>query len=148
MTGICGLPLYKPNAKTASATDAATPCPCSSTRLFTDCCGPIVTGAVAAATAEALMRSRYSAFVRQDAEHLLRSWWPASRPAEIAFAARQRWLGLEIKSSTGGAADDGDGEVEFVARYKINGKAERLHERSQFKKQNGCWFYVTGEQFS
>ena len=96
------------------------------------------------ATAEALMRSRYEAYVRGDVEHLLATWHASTRPdrASLATVPATRWLGLEVKH----AAEDGDTAlVEFVARYKVGGApAVRLHEVSRFVREDGRWFYVDG----
>lgn len=90
------------------------------------------------------MRSRYTAFTRGDAEYLLRSWHPDTRPPELTLDEHQKWLGLRIKNTEAGLATDSEGQVEFVARYRRDGRAHRLHELSQFKKINGLWFYHSG----
>ncbi len=90
------------------------------------------------------MRSRYTAYTRQDKDYLIACWHPTSRPVNISFDDQQRWLGLKIVNTSGGARTDDSGEVEFIARYKINGKAVRLHERSRFVKLDGKWFYIDG----
>ena len=91
------------------------------------------------------MRSRYSAFVEKHEAYLLATWHLRTRPSRVRFDAEQRWLGLSIKSTAGGLPSDDDGEVEYVARYKIAGKGYRLHERSRFKKIEGIWYYLDGE---
>ena len=127
-------------AKAASAV----PCVCCSVRPIQSCCGPILAGERAALTAEALMRSRYAAFVVRDDAYLLRTWHPDTRPAHLDFQPRQRWLGLKIIATTAGTADDEAGTVEFVARHKIDGTGHRLHEVSRFVLVNGGWFYLDG----
>ncbi|MGL6289818.1 MAG: YchJ family protein, partial [Silanimonas sp.] len=101
-------------------------------------------GAPWPATAEALMRSRYEAFVRGDVEHLLATWHPSTRPAPETLAPEPgtRWLGLDVKR----AVEDGDAAtVEFVARFKVGGRpAVRLHEISRFVREDGRWLYVDG----
>jgi SEC-C motif-containing protein len=99
----------------------------------------------AAATAEQLMRSRYTAFVIGDAEYLLETWHPETRPRALQFDSEQRWLGLKVKRTARGLEGDGDGVVEFIARYKIAGRGYRLHEISRFACVDGCWLYVDGE---
>jgi SEC-C motif-containing protein len=98
----------------------------------------------AAGTAEALMRSRYDAFVRGDIEHLLATWHASTRPAAESLAPEPgtRWLGLEVKR----AEEAGDTAiVEFIARFKVGGRpAVRLHEVSRFVREGGRWFYVDG----
>ncbi|MDI9238025.1 YchJ family metal-binding protein [Lysobacter sp. LF1] len=121
-----------------------TDCPCGSRRSYAACCGPLHAGAPAA-DAEALMRSRYSAYVRGDADYLLASWYPDSRPAELDLgdATATRWLGLEVKRHVPVDADHA--AVEFVARYKVGGApAVRLHEVSRFVRESGRWYYLDG----
>jgi SEC-C motif domain protein len=91
------------------------------------------------------MRSRYSAFVEEDEKYLLASWHSETRPSRVRFDPDQRWLGLKIKASSAGLAEDDAGTVEFVARFKIKGKGHRLHEISRFEKIEGCWYYLDGQ---
>lgn len=90
------------------------------------------------------MRSRYSAFVRRLPDYLMATWHPRTRPVDLLLDEEPapKWLGLSIKraESTGDA-----GLVEFVARYKIGGRALQLHETSRFERIDGRWFYVDGE---
>lgn len=122
----------------------ATPCPCGSGKTYTQCCGTFHAG-VAAPDAERLMRSRYSAYVLGREDYLLATWHPDTRPAtlELDVPPRPHWLGLEVKSHA--VADAGRATVEFVARYKCNGRAFRLHETSRFVRAGGRWFYVDGD---
>jgi SEC-C motif-containing protein len=122
-------------------------CPCGSGRLYTSCCGPYLGDQITPVTAQALMRSRYTAYVKQDEAYLLQTWHPSTRPPELALTrqAPVKWLELKILRTQAGEATDDHGEVEFVARYKVNGKALRLHETSQFRKEAGCWYYVRGD---
>jgi SEC-C motif domain protein len=119
-------------------------CPCASGKQYADCCGRFHAGS-AAPTAEALMRSRYSAYVRADEAYLLATWHASTRPAQLDLAADAdtRWLGLAIKRHAATGADQA--VVEFVARYKIGGRAHRLHEVSRFVREDGRWYYVDGE---
>jgi SEC-C motif-containing protein len=119
-------------------------CPCGNKRPFDDCCGPIIAGEREADTAEALMRSRYTAYTLRDLDYLLESWHPASRPATLG-AADAKWIGLDIRDCREGGRNDATGVVEFVARFKIGGRAHRLHEISRFARVDGRWFYVDGE---
>jgi len=93
------------------------------------------------------MRSRYTAFTQQDEAYLLQSWHSSTRPQtlDLTQQAPIKWLGLKIVHTEAGAADDDTGVVEFVARFKVNGKAQRLHETSQFVKEAGRWLYVQGQ---
>ena len=91
------------------------------------------------------MRSHYSAFVACDADYLLASWHPDTRPSRVRFDPDQRWLGLSIKDTVAGLEDDAEGVVEFVARYKVHGRGHRLRERSRFERIEGRWYYLDGE---
>lgn len=91
------------------------------------------------------MRSRYSAFVLQNAPYLLKTWHASTRPPEISFEPQLKWLGLKVVDATVSGGDRA--EVEFIARYRVGGgSAGRLHERSRFVKEQGAWFYVDGDQ--
>ena len=89
------------------------------------------------------MRSRYSAFVLGDVAYLLDSWHPSTRPPLLQLDAGRRWLGLTLRRHVATAADQA--EVEFVARSKLGGRAQRLHETSRFVREHGRWYYVDGE---
>ena len=85
------------------------------------------------------MRSRYSAYVLRLETYLLATWHPDTRPVKLDFDDAAKWLGLEIRKSSD------PNTVEFVARFKINGRAYRLHEISRFIFEEGQWFYVDGK---
>lgn len=87
------------------------------------------------------MRSRYCAFVRLDAGHLLRTWHPRTRPARLDLDPGMRWTGLEILGSTDGSAFHSTGTVTFRASYR----GGSLHERSRFERVDGAWMYVDGD---
>lgn len=120
------------------------PCPCGSAQRYADCCAPLHEGN-AAPTAEALMRSRYSAYVLGLEPYLLATWHAASRPAQLGLAEddQPQWLGLTVRRHEATSADSAI--VEFVARYKTGGRAHRLHETSRFIREDGRWYYVDGE---
>lgn len=120
-------------------------CPCGLGQAYAACCGRYIDRAAVAPTAEALMRSRYSAYVCGDAKYLLHTWHASTRPQAVDAERAVKWLGLEILMTEAGGDGDAQGAVEFVARYKVNGKAYRLHERSRFVKEDGQWFYVDGD---
>lgn len=122
-------------------------CPCGSGDTYGRCCGPCLDAGAHPATAEGLMRSRYTAYVLARAEYLRHTWHASTRPVSLTLAhdASIKWLGLEIKRAQAGGVQDNTGVVEFVARYKVGGKAERLHEVSRFVKQGGLWFYLEGD---
>ncbi len=122
-----------------------TACPCGSALTYPACCGRWHAGPehLQAPTAESLMRSRYSAYVREDAAYLLATWHPATRPVEpLTFEPGLRWLGLEVRHHT--SAGD-TATVTFVARSKLGGRAHRLVETSRFVREGGRWFYREGE---
>ncbi|WBU38780.1 YchJ family protein [Homoserinibacter sp. YIM 151385] len=121
------------------------PCPCGSGDPSASCCGPILEGAPAP-TAERLMRSRFTAFALGDRAHLLRSWHPATRPAELELDAATRWRRLQIVDAVGGGEGDAEGVVEFRASYRDGEGAGLLHERSRFARHEGRWVYLDGEQ--
>ena len=88
------------------------------------------------------MRSRYSAFVLGDVDYLLATWHVSTRPGELTLEPGVRWLGLEVRSQ--GLTGPDTAEVEFVARSRLAGRGNRLHERSRFVREAGRWFYVDG----
>ena len=117
-------------------------CPCGSGKALDACCGRYLNGSAIAPTAEALMRSRYVAYTLNDEAYLRATWDERTLPAErLVHDDPTTWLGLEIKQfiPSGNSAT-----VEFVARYKIGGRAHRLHEISRFVQHDGKWFYVDG----
>lgn len=122
---------------------AADPCPCGSGRAAAACCVRYHAGE-AAPDAQALMRSRYSAYVLRDEAYLLATWHASTRPVRLDLSADTavRWLGLEVRRFDADAPDSA--VVEFVARYKLGGRAHRLHESSRFVREDGRWFYVGG----
>jgi SEC-C motif-containing protein len=93
------------------------------------------------------MRSRYTAFTKRDEKYLSDTWHSSTRPAylDLNDKAPIKWLSLTVVNANGGGEDDAEGTVEFVALFKVNGKAERLHELSRFRKEDGRWYYVDGE---
>ena len=122
-----------------------TACPCGSGGTFGACCGPFIVGRHRPASAEQLMRSRYTAFVRRDVWYLLDTWHPSVRPADLNLDEPVKWLGLRILRVEAGGRDDREGMVEFVARYRVGGDpAGRLREASCFVREAGRWLYLGG----
>jgi len=123
-------------------------CPCANTDArgrplpYQACCQLWHAGALAP-DAERLMRSRYSAFVQGDVAYLLATWHASTRPATLQLEAGANWLGLEIKSRRMTGQDSA--EVEFVARFRVAGRAVRQHELSRFVREHGRWYYVDGD---
>ncbi|WP_317205488.1 YchJ family protein [Janthinobacterium sp.] len=131
-------------------------CPCGGAS-FAACCGPYLDGSAIAPSAEALMRSRYTAYTLRDEAYLRATWHASTCPPEriVGDDESVRWLGLEVKSAlrlrqrkAESASDANSDSVEFVARYKTHGRAHRLHEVSRFLRapsEGGMrWFYVDG----
>jgi len=116
-------------------------CPCGLPQPYDACCGRFHSGAASAPTAELLMRSRYCAFVKGDAQYLLRTWHPRTRPERLDLDPRMRWTGLEILDADGGSAFHTTGTVTFRASYR----GGALHERSRFERVDGAWVYVDGD---
>ena len=117
-------------------------CPCGADAPYAACCGRFLDGDQRPATAEALMRSRYVAYVQRRADYLLRTWHSTTRPEALDFSTDSgHWLGLKVIRVVAGRAEDEHGTVEFVARYKVSGKAHRLHEISRFGLEAGGWVY-------
>lgn len=127
------------------------PCPCG--RLdarrrplaFARCCGRFLADfeRTPAPDAESLMRSRYCAFVLEDADYLLATWHPSRRPPQLGFEPGIKWLGLDVRGAR--QLDASHAEVEFVARSRVGGRAQRLHERSRFVCEDGRWYYLDGD---
>jgi SEC-C motif domain protein len=124
-------------------TPAVDPCPCGNAAGYEACCGRWHDGALRlmAPSAEALMRSRYSAHVFGLEDYLQDTWHPRTRPLSVAPPPPGLWwIGLEVRRHT--VIDEDRATVEFVARSKIGGRAERMHVTSRFERVDGRWFYV------
>ncbi|MCC2318501.1 YchJ family protein [Cellulomonas chengniuliangii] len=119
-------------------------CPCLSGQTYDECCGRFHRGEALAPTAEALMRSRFSAFAVGDVDYLLRTWHPSARPATLELDPDVRWYRLDIVASTAGGPFDADGTVEFRAFYRSADGAGSQHEVSRFVREDGAWLYVAG----
>ncbi len=129
--------------------DDAKRCPCGTGLPYGECCAPIHRGEREAATAEALMRSRYSAFVKSAIDYLVDTHDPdtrksISRAALETFARDTLWLGLEIVGTERGGEGDDTGIVEFIARGVTKGQPFAQRERSRFRRVDGRWYYVDG----
>lgn len=121
-------------------------CPCGTALALPACCGRYHAGPehLRAPDAEALMRSRYSAYVLGLTDYLLATWHPSTRPASIeANSAGLTWLGLQVRGHE--VQDAAHATVDFVARSKQGGRAQRLQEKSRFIFEGGFWFYVDGD---
>jgi len=121
-------------------------CPCGSALACIDCCGRYHAGVLhlQAPDAAALMRSRYSAFVLARHDYLLATWHTSTRPSVLATDPPDlTWLGLDLRRHV--QQDAAHATVEFVARSKLGGRAQRLHEISRFVREGGRWFYLDGQ---
>ncbi|MDH6577409.1 YchJ family metal-binding protein [Kitasatospora sp. MAP5-34] len=119
----------------------ASPCPCGLTASYAACCGRLHQGQATAATAEQLMRSRYSAFAARDEAYLLRSWHPDTRPSQLDFDPGLAWVRLEILAATDGGPFHTEGTVTFRAHYADGGRAGAMEEQSRFVRHEGAWVY-------
>ena len=130
---------------------ASAACPCGlerkpgQPRQLADCCGRYLDNFadLPAPDAPSLMRSRYSAFVLQRADYLRATWHVSTRPPDLEFEVGARWLGLAVLRHQ--VTSPSTAEVEFVARYRVGGRAVRLHETSRFLRENGRWYYLDGQ---
>lgn len=123
-------------------------CPCGSGQGYADCCEPVIRGARKAATAEGLMRSRYSAYAKGEVAHIMASCVKDENIDEGAteeWSKKAEWKGLEIVKTERGRAADSEGVVEFIARYVMGGLNEEHHEVAKFIKKDGAWLYESGE---
>lgn len=126
---------------------SASLCPCGSNKSYETCCGIFHSGKANAPSAEALMRSRYSAFAKHEITYLKETTWPPYQKHfdEAGYLSRAQasiWLGLEIEATEAGAEEDTKGSVTFTAKSMLNGELNEQREKSLFKKKNGVWYYV------
>ena len=115
-------------------------CPCGSGKAYAACCGPVHDGSPAP-TAEALMRSRYSAFALGNSAYLLKSWHSRTRPSRLDLSDGVVWTGLTVGRSESGGADDKTGLVEFIASYRGPEGEGQVREISRFQREGGWWVY-------
>lgn len=120
-------------------------CPCLSGDQYTECCGRFHRGDADAPTAEQLMRSRYSAFVVLDAEYLLRTWHPETRPASLDLDPDIEWRRLDILATRRGGPLDLEGSVEFAAHFRSDGERGVQRENSRFVRLDRRWYYLEGD---
>jgi SEC-C motif-containing protein len=118
-----------------------TSCPCGGAD-YLKCCGRFIEDGEIPATAEELMRSRYTAYTLQKEDYLRATWHGSTRPSENVAQDGAKWLGLEVRRHAGSVDE---ATVEFVARYRLGAQGYRLHEVSRFVREGGRWYYVDGE---
>lgn len=125
-------------------------CPCGSGQPFTACCHPMMEDPSKATTAEQVMRARYTAYARANIDYLKTSMHPKGRHEFDAATTRQwaensEWLGFEVLARNGGGASDDTGTIEFIARYRQEGRELVHHEVAEFVKEDGTWFFTDGK---
>ena len=121
-------------------------CPCGSGSAYSSCCLPVLNDHSLATTAEMLMRSRYTAFVKHHTQHIQSSWHMTTRPKTLDFENHPVvWLGLQIHNCDDGLTGDNNGTVDFTCSYLENGLLCKLQEVSQFLKEDDLWYYIQGE---
>ena len=124
-------------------------CPCGSDLEYANCCLPVIKGEKAAATAEELMRARYTAYSQVEMDFLQASVHPDFRKDDDPEGARDwaensQWHGLEIVTTEAGGPEDETGTVEFVARYSYDGKDKEYHEVAEFRRSEEKWHFAEG----
>lgn len=125
-------------------------CPCNPTKNYSDCCKKAHDNIFSVTTAEALMRSRYSAFVLADITYLQKSHHSTTQPSKrakketLAWTTSVEWLKLDVLNTSKGIKNDTNGTVEFKAFFMENGRMNSIHENSNFCKENGHWVYLDG----
>ncbi len=125
-------------------------CPCGTQKILDVCCGPYISGKKKAPTAEALMRSRYTAYTINNMNYIAETHDSLTggdfdRESAEKWALGSEWLGLDIKSVKDGTEGDDKGIVEFVARYRVDGQEQTHHEISQFRRESDRWVFVDGK---
>lgn len=135
----------------ANIANPESPCPCGSQKQLGNCCLPYIQRKLLAPTAEALMRSRYSAHVLMAVDYLWDTWSPeerirSSREDIAAWASSCEWLGLKILETKAGTEQDSHGLVNFIAIFRQAGQLEQHHEISVFKRSAQTWLYIGHEQ--
>jgi len=117
-------------------------CPCQSGKSYEQCCGRFITHQAQPENARELMRSRFSAYVRNDTDYLMQSWHRDFRPDQLTLDLDIRWLGLELIAFS---EDDDEASVEFEATLAADGRIDALREKSRFVRENGQWLYTDGD---
>ncbi|MCW2604920.1 MAG: hypothetical protein JWN61_3055 [Pseudonocardiales bacterium] len=120
------------------------PCLCGAAETYAACCGRYHRGDAAAPTAEALMRSRYSAFALRDPVYLIRTWHASTRPSRLDLGDGRTWERLQVLGKSGGSLFDTEGEVRFRATYVEDGARGAQEETSRFIREGGEWLYIGG----
>ena len=124
-------------------------CPCGSGIAYSECCQPYITGKKPAPTPEALMRSRYTAYVVHEIDYILDTCYKGreriDRQSVVDWSEKSKWLGLRIIITSGGGDGDNSGTVVFEATYEQKGLQYVHHEIACFMKHDDRWFYESGQ---
>ncbi len=125
-------------------------CPCCSDKNYADCCEAVIKGTKKAATPEELMRARYAAYAKGEIDFIVDSTHSCQREANDREELRRwsensEWLGLQILNTEKGGPEDNTGFVEFIATYIDRGVKMEHHEYSEFRRENGEWFFYDGK---
>lgn len=125
-------------------------CPCGSEKAYADCCQPFIEGERSAETAEALMRARYTAHTKKAFDYIFDTTLPSNRQEEdrngtANWSKKLDWQRLEVRDIEKGGPEDTSGTVEFLARYRKDGKAFDHHEIAEFVREDGCWYFKDGQ---
>ncbi len=125
-------------------------CPCGTEKDYSVCCEPFINGSTLSETAEQLMRSRYTAYAKNNIDYIKQTLAPESlsefdEPASKKWAESATWLGLQILDTKKGTAEDKSGTVEFIAKYNDGTDTLEHHEVSTFRKNKGKWVFVDGD---
>ena len=129
-------------------------CPCGSEKNLAECCGPLIAGDDQPATAEALMRSRYTAYTQCAVDYIRETMHPDTRGRGFdresveQWSKESEWLGIEVLNTSKGGEDDEEGTVEFIARYRDGKTTFDHHETSEFRKHDGKWYFVDGRMMN
>ncbi len=124
-------------------------CPCGSLKSYKSCCELFISGEKLPETAEALMRSRYSAFAKAEIDYLIDTIHPDKRKefdrkSVVAWAKKSEWLDFKLLDTQKGGSEDSEGQVEFIAEYRQKGKRRHHHELAQFKRADDRWYFYDG----
>ena len=138
--------MHSPSENSGEATARAQRCPCLSGLPYAECCAPLHHGTTVAQTAEALMRSRYSAFSQGLPQYLLDTWHESTRPSALELDASIRWYRLDLHGRERGGPLDVAGVVEFEAYWRSPDDRGSHRERSTFVRESGRWYYVDGSR--
>ena len=139
------------NTRPKSTEREVSPCPCNGGLSYGDCCMPFHHGKAKPATAEQLMRSRYSAYFFRRVDYLVNTTHPDTKESTLREDLEKminqiNWSNLTIVETSGGGKEDKSGKVEFIAEYYINRELNQLHERSRFRRYKGAWKYLDGKR--